>query len=151
MEAIIEVLLKDRRAADPMAIRHVVKQQLAGTPSLTGRRALLLASSMASTYMRRFAPSDEWRLVGRNLAVGRGRADLLFSNGREWFVDELKAARIRPDDAALHAQVAAYQEGRRIYGNAFLGVRVALLRAPAQLLFFPASQAREPLPAARAR
>jgi hypothetical protein len=151
MEAIIDALLNAGRPSDPAVIRHFVLQQFATDPPIIGRRAVLLASTMASAYIRRFAPEARWRLIGRNLPIGRGRADLLFTDGQRWFVDELKAARIRPHDQPLIDQVAVYQEGRQTYGDAFLGVRVALLRAPSQLLIFPAPGAAEPLPTERPR
>ena len=151
MERIIEALLESGSATHDRAIREVVLAQLATDPPILGRRAVLLACTMATTYVRRFAPGAGWHLIGRNLHVGGGRGDLLFSNGKLWFVDELKAARIRFDDPTLKNQIGRYQQARETYGDAFLGVRVALLRAPSHLLMFPASDASEMLPTARPR
>ena len=151
MEVIVAALLRADRPLAAATVRSTVRAELAKPPSITGRRAVLLANSMATAYLRRFAPPPEWRLAGRNVAVGAGRADLLFTDGEAWFVDELKAARIRPDDEALTHQVERYQRASESYGEAFLGVRVALLRAPTQLLLFPAPQAYRTMPTGRAR
>lgn len=151
MERIIEALIGSAVSAESGSIRGVVLSEFTREPRIVGRRAVLLASAMAATYVRRFAPPRGWRLAGRGVRVGTGRADLLFTDGALWFVDELKAARLRPDDPALAHQVERYQRANDTYGDVFLGVRVALLRAPTQLLLFPATGARQPLPPARSR
>lgn len=131
----------------------IARAVLALDPPMRGRRTYLLTASMATAYARYFAPPDPWRLVASEVRFGRGRADLLYCDGRCcFFVDEIKTARIRSlEDRHLAAQVAGYQAGGDVYGSSFLGVRVALLRAPSRLLLVPSAAAVRALPGPRPR
>lgn len=103
----------------------------AAQPHRLGARQRLLAP--LAVYFQRFVPPQPWQLEGSEVTVGRSRLDLLWTDGRELFADELKtgtsAIQLASDqvDAQAARQTAA---GARRFGECFLGVRVLLLAAP---------------------
>lgn len=115
---------------------HLVK--LLGERPVRGARAASVRMRVASstgTYLRRFAPGAAV-LVGCELPVGGGVADLVWRHDGRFAVDEIKSGSVDIDDEQLVAQVARFiTGGRAMWGDRFVGVRVVPLARPARSMF----------------
>ncbi len=105
--------------------------------------------SLAGVYLARFWPLGA-RLVACELVVGDSALDLLWLLGDgTLFADELKTGIAacelhEPTVAQARAQAV---NGAVLLGESFIGVRVALLRRPADSFFVPARVREYRLPA----
>lgn len=118
----------------PEACLHDV---LASAP-VSGARVVsvrMRLASAAGTYRRRFAPAGA-RLVGYEMQLGAGVADLVWEHDGMFAVDEVKSGSVDHDDPPLIAQVERFLGGgRALWGAAFAGVRVVPLSRPARSCF----------------
>lgn len=89
-------------------------------------------SSATAQYLARCRPQG-WDLVGYEEQVGRARADLVWAGSDPWrvLIDEIKTGVADADDPRLLGQIARLLAGgARLWGDAFVGVRVIPLASP---------------------
>ncbi|HEV3321088.1 MAG TPA: hypothetical protein VG147_02725 [Solirubrobacteraceae bacterium] len=94
------------------------------------RQALLtFLVPMAGSYLRHFSRPG-WRFLGSEVIVGPIALDLLWQHGSRLEADEVKSSASTPTlwrDAAQAQAAAQARAGRRHFGEAFAGVRIAAL------------------------
>jgi len=139
--------LPENRAAFSLRVLDAAREVLEEWPATTERkRALLIGTSTyASAYMRRFAPGAPWLFSGAEVALGSGRADLVFENQQthQVGVDEIKAGASRRGHTAGREQVLRYLAGgRQKWGASFIGVRLIWLASPFSSQFYGANALR---------
>lgn len=94
------------------------------------RRVLMLtAAGHVATYLRRFAPSTPWELLGCEFQTGHGRTDLAWRHGEtgEVFFDELKTHNRAQSVIASRTIAQVKRQGTggvEQFGDAFRGVRL---------------------------
>lgn len=91
-------------------------------------------ASKASMYLSRIRPGADWELVGAEVPVGRGVADLVWRHtaSGDVFIEEIKSGGARIGDAKVTDQVIRlYAGGVDKWGSSFIGVRLVALTAPA--------------------
>lgn len=96
------------------------------------RAARLTIAGSAAVYIRCFAPSLDWRLLGSELVLGSGlRVDHGWASPSGVLIDELKTADARSlgrSDERASEQVDAYRElAVARWGERFLGIRLIYL------------------------
>ena len=109
----------------------------------------LRVGSGIRAYMWRFALDQPWRLIGREVQVGTGRVDILWWNGTEYLIDEIKTGLITQMtlQGAASQQTDRYAaDGLAAYGTAFLGVRCLPLLDPRSAELKVAPGVSKPLP-----
>lgn len=91
-------------------------------------------ASKASMYLNRIRPGAGWELVGAEVPVGRGVADIVWRDAGtgDVFVEEIKSGAARIGDLKVTDQVTRlYVGGLERWGSSFVGVRLVSLTAPA--------------------
>lgn len=95
---------------------------------------------LAAVAVRLFPPSG-WELVGDEVVLGHGRADLVWrSPTHEVVVDELKVAGLGRvvEDRATRDQLERHRSGGVAhFGDLFVGVRLLVLAGPLRSRFYP--------------
>jgi hypothetical protein len=104
----------------------------------------MACSSKASLYMRRLCPPEGWELLGSEVPVGAGVADLVWRHaGGDVFIDEIKSGSPGIDSPKVRNQVLRLAEGGRVeWADRFLGVRLVQLRAPGLTAIWRAESGR---------
>ena len=104
-----------------------------------GGKVFLLSGT--AVYFQRFVPPAPWRFVEAEVAVPGARLDLLFADDQNrYFSDEVKTGQVARGGARaeLSKQVERGLLGARTkFGDAFLGIRAAILGAPRTSYVFP--------------
>ncbi|MHB1527540.1 MAG: hypothetical protein ACYCZN_14935 [Candidatus Dormibacteria bacterium] len=117
-------------------------------PGARGRAFITDVASCAASYLLRFAPPPPWLFRGAEVALGGGRADLVFEHlpsGR-WVVDEVKTEVERNGDVRHHDQVRRYLKGgTELWGDRFVGVRLCMISRPRSSYIYRPGRVR-PLP-----
>jgi hypothetical protein len=119
-----------REITDPHSIEALAATVLPAGLAPVHRQALLtFLVPMAGSYLRHFSRPG-WRFLGSEVIVGDVALDLLWQHGSRLEADEVKSSASTPTlwRAAAQAQAAAQAgAGRRHFGEAFAGVRIAVL------------------------
>jgi hypothetical protein len=119
-----------REITDTRSIEVLATAMLPTRLAPVHRQALLtFLVPMAGSYLRHFSRPN-WRFLGSEVIVGPVALDLLWQHGSRLEADEVKSSASTPTlwRAAAQAQAAAQAHaGRRHFGEAFAGVRVAAL------------------------
>jgi len=118
----VELLTRAGRHALTVDSRNVHRQ--------AAKQALL---TTAAVYFRWFTPPDEWEFLGTEVKAGGCRFDLVWQTAGQVVVDEIKSGAMAvPGRGGFEPQVARLIKGGATkYGDAFVGVRVIILAAPA--------------------
>jgi hypothetical protein len=88
-----------------------------------------------AAYLRCF-DVDGWTLIGSEVPLGGGFADLVWKTPVGVIVDEVKSGAFDPFDRRLHKQVDRYVTGGfGRWGDDFAGVRVLPLLTPRKAMF----------------
>ena len=91
-------------------------------------------ASKASMYLSRICPGPGWKLVGAEVPVRRGVADLVWRHtaSGDVFIEEIKSGAARIGDAKVTDQVTRLHAGGvDEWASSFIGVRLVALTAPA--------------------
>lgn len=132
----VELLTRAGRYALTVDSRNVHRQ--------AAKQALL---TTAAVYFRWFTPPDEWGFLGTEITARGCRFDLVWQTAGQVVVDEIKSGAMGvPGRGGFEPQVARLiQGGATKYGDAFVGVRVIILAAPALSYLARPGGDREPL------
>lgn len=106
------------------------------------RESRFQAITAAGVYLNRFRPSAPWALLGAELRSGKCIFDLVYKCERGVLIDEIKLGVNRSNEAEVREQIDRYLvEGRKIWANEFLGVRLCAVDEPiASRLYSPTSK-----------
>ena len=92
-------------------------------------------SNGLSSYLRNFDPVG-WTLLGHEMPLGGGVADLVWKTPAGIIVDEVKSGTLNPSDRGLTAQIGRFVDGGLgRWGEDFAGVRVLPLTTPRTAVF----------------
>ncbi len=131
-------------------------EELHKTPATSSRPHVgkLMTASMGISLGRHFLPPPEWAVRGVEEPLEDGRVDVVYElpmtddAAPAVIVDEYKIALSRAagrEGPAIRQCREYAAAGRRIFGAAFLGVRLILLGAPRQSLFVAPDGSTTPL------
>lgn len=91
-----------------------------------------------NTYFGRLLPPEPWKFHGAEVALGRGRLDLLWRDphGR-LLIDEIKTGRAAFFETTANLQQGRtyVADGRRQFGNRLTGLRLLCLQHPERSLY----------------
>lgn len=114
-------------------LRHAMQVDQDHPVARRGQAARFDATTVANTYLLRFANPPGWEFAGAEVQLGGGRADLVYHHPEadQWLVDELKTGRGRTNEVHLRPQIDRYlQGGAETWGDSFVGVRLCAVRQP---------------------
>ena len=95
------------------------------------RESLFQAVTAAGVYLSRFRPEAPWTFLGSEVRSGNCIFDLVFQSAAGVLVDELKLGKGRAHDANVREQINRYLiEGKHLWGNRFIGVRLCPVNEP---------------------
>jgi hypothetical protein len=127
-------------------LKEAARALLCSGRSPSARQSMRVGGiSLAGVYLARFWPRGA-RLVACELVVGDSALDLLWLLGDSaLFADELKTgiAACEAHEPTVAQANAQAQDGALVLGESFIGVRVALLRRPADSFFVATRSARD--------
>ena len=136
--ATIAILAPALPTLDPVTLPERVLDvtgALVNGDNVNRRRVLMLtAAGHVSTYLRRFAPTQPWELLGCEFDTGGGRTDLAWRHTEtgEVFFDEIKTHNRSVSQISDRVISQANRQGEggvEQFGDLFRGVRIVPLGA----------------------
>lgn len=131
--------IPDEPFARALRLRTLTRDTMAARPPLArARSARFEVATAAGVYLEVFQPGGSWRFIDSEVALGGGRADLVFEHeSGVVLVDEIKLGIGRGGQVMVSKQVARYVVGGRDrWGDRFAGVRLVALSEPRRSRFY---------------
>lgn len=129
---VIAALMASGEPVSGTTVLRAVRDLWAARPTggTVASSARVRCSTSVGVYVARLAPQG-WDLVGVEETVGAGVADLIWSRGGRFVIDEVKSGPVTVADTRVAAQLLRLAAGGAArWGDAFAGVRLAAIASP---------------------